>query len=185
MLHWTNSSTVIASRGRAARRSVVIRSFMGSSMYVDRGPSTVGDSDNVAEPLRVPHGPSRSPNLGSRPAIGSAAGPVESPALNRPLWAFSRQQRRTEDWFRMRVGPGKRTLISLVVTGTLAASALGATGIAGAADAPDPTATPAPTPPASPQIADDRLVVTVAPGTSADAGQAIADHAGARLETRA
>ncbi|MEP6625394.1 MAG: S8 family peptidase [Acidimicrobiia bacterium] len=79
----------------------------------------------------------------------------------------------------MRGGPPNRTLISLVAVGTLAIGSLGATATAGAVAAADRAPVPAP------RLADDRLIVTLAPGTSSDAGVAIADQAGARLEARA
>ncbi len=90
----------------------------------------------------------------------------------------------------MRGGPRNRTLVSLVLAGTLAAWAMGPTGSAGAVSSPDPgashaAATPTSSAPATAQLADDRLIVTLVPGTSADAGAAIAANAGAQLEARA
>src|SRR4051812_41271504 len=83
----------------------------------------------------------------------------------------------------MRDGPRRRTLVSLTLAGTLAAWSLSAMP-AGAATAPGADAAP-PAASAPSPIAHDRLIVTLVPGPSAEAAEAVAAHAGAQVETRA
>ena len=90
---------------------------------------------------------------------------------------------------RMRAGRGYRALVSLVAIGGLGTVALISTGTAGATSG-DLSPSVAVSSPARSAVvdaspADDRLLVTVAPGTSAEQAQNIAQLAGAELETRA
>ncbi len=90
----------------------------------------------------------------------------------------------------MRAGDPTRFFTSTVALGALAAISLAGIGTAGAAEA-GTTSNVAATDVATTEvvsteyIADDRLLVTVDPGTSAAQGQAIADAAGATLDSRA
>ncbi len=88
----------------------------------------------------------------------------------------------------MRAGHRTCFLTSTVALAALSAIALAGIGTAGAVSpdaAPARAGAPSNLTPADAPIADDRLLVTVDPGTSTDQARAIADAAGARLESRA
>jgi|GEM_PF-1908521 Subtilisin-like serine proteases len=89
----------------------------------------------------------------------------------------------------MRAGRGYRALVSLVAVGSLGAVALVGTATAGATPgslSPAPGfSVPARSGVVDTSPADNRLLVTVAPGTSAEQAQAVAHLAGATIETRA
>ena len=90
---------------------------------------------------------------------------------------------------RMRADRGYRALVSLVAVGGLGTVALANAGTAGAIpmDLSPSVGVSAPARSAvvNSSPADDRLLVTVAPGTSAEQAQNIAQQAGGSIETRA
>ena len=90
----------------------------------------------------------------------------------------------------MRSGRGSRALVTLLAVSGVASFTFGVSGTAEASKAdtsatrPQPTRTFASAAAPSSSPADDRLLVTVDAGTSADHAQAIATQAGARIEKR-